>query len=105
MRPEIFTRSHGNGYDNLYDPPIEEFAVLQTILNEKNGRREVEGLQGPSILIVTKGEGSIQIQDENDSKLKCKPGFIFFIQPEVKIQLISSSDDFVTYRAFCEVNQ
>ncbi|ANZ77103.1 BA75_03374T0 [Komagataella pastoris] len=104
MRPEIFTRSHGDGYDNLYDPPIEEFAVLQTILNKKDGRREVEGLRGPSILIVTKGEGTIQIQDENDSKLNCRPGFIFFIQPEVKIQLRSSSDDFVTYRAFCEVN-
>ncbi|KAF3908821.1 hypothetical protein ABW21_db0202412 [Orbilia brochopaga] len=41
----------------LYDPPIKEFAVIRTLLAK--GSIEFEGILGPSIIIFTKGQGTI----------------------------------------------
>ncbi|ODV93391.1 hypothetical protein PACTADRAFT_77731 [Pachysolen tannophilus NRRL Y-2460] len=99
-----FPRSHGDGISVLYDPPIAEFAVLQTQFKKtpKGSIRTFDKFKGPSILIVTKGDGFIQIKNDS-TKLKANEGFTFFIAPGIEIELTSNDDEeFTTYRAFVE---
>ncbi|CAI4467573.1 CBM_collapsed_G0017860.mRNA.1.CDS.1 [Saccharomyces cerevisiae] len=101
MQPLKFDRSSGNGKAVLYNPPIEEFAVLETTFDEKLGQRHFEGVDGPSILITTKGNGYIKADGQ---KLKAEPGFVFFIAPHLPVDLEAEDEAFTTYRAFVEPN-
>lgn len=94
-----FERSYGDGASTLYNPPIDEFSVIQTVFRDRPGKRHFEGLKGPSILITTSGSGYIQA---NGVKLKAEPGFSFFIAPNIEIDLFADCTDFTTYRAFVE---
>jgi len=100
MIPNFFERSIGDGESKLYDPPIEEFSVLQTTFSEKQGTRIFKPFEGPSILIVTKGEGLLISSD--GIELKCETGFNFFIAPNVEIKLVTKDPNFTTYRAYVE---
>ena len=84
----------------LYDPPIEEFAILRTTVR-KGEKEVVPAIQGPSILIVTQGEGVIQCAGKTE---QVKPGVILFIGAGESVEMEGSgSDPAVCYRAFCEV--
>lgn len=99
-----FAKSKGDAKSVLYDPPIDEFSVLQTIFNPSHGQTQsFDGFDGPSIIIGTDGEGLIKIKDSSE-ELPFKTGYVYFIGPSVAIELISSSTDkpFTTYRAFVE---
>ncbi|GAO47464.1 hypothetical protein G7K_1671-t1 [Saitoella complicata NRRL Y-17804] len=97
MKPENFERASGK--TTLYDPPIEEFSVLRTVLGQ--GEKETtKGLQGPSIVIATKGSGSIKVGNE---KKEVKGGYVFFVGADAEVELESSSEEFVLHRAFAEV--
>lgn len=99
MQQESFERSSGAGESVLYNPPIEEFAVLETTFKKSTGVRHFKPFEGPSILITTKGNGFISTEG---IKLKAEPGFVFFIAPNTGIDLESIDKDFTTYRAFVE---
>lgn len=101
MVPEDFSRSSGAGKSILYNPPIEEFAVLQTILSKAGESRKFGKVEGPSILIVTNGAGSIKLQD-GQVELKAGTGNVFFIAPEAEVVLESTEENFISYRAFVE---
>ncbi|SCV05984.1 LANO_0H19526g1_1 [Lachancea nothofagi CBS 11611] len=101
MKLEEFPRSSGGGKSVLYNPPIEEFAVLETTFKEGAGVRSFKGLDGPSIVITTKGNGFLQT---NGTKLKAGPGFVFFIAPHTEVDMIAEDTKFTTYRAFVEPN-
>ncbi|CEP23722.1 K01809 mannose-6-phosphate isomerase [Cyberlindnera jadinii] len=100
MVAQTFERSSGDGESKLFNPPIEEFAVLQTTFNTSTGVRKFSGFEGPSILIVTKGKGLIKFQGK---ELDAEPGFNYFIAPNVEIELATNDKDFTSYRAFAEV--
>jgi mannose-6-phosphate isomerase len=76
-----------------YNPPIEEFSIYQTVLKEES--EDIKGVQGPSILIVTKGKGFM----ESDRKVEIKAGSCYFIAANVPIKI---SGNLVAYRAFCD---
>src|SRR5215472_10115438 len=71
MKPVQF---RGCQYSTLYDPPIDEFSVVRTELN--NAEEKMEPIDGPSILIVTGGNGTLSARDA-EFELKC--GGIWFI--------------------------
>ena len=100
-----FSRSKGDAQKSvLYDPPIAEFSVLQTIFNKKKGdKQDFSGFNGPSIMIATNGEGKISIKGSGDCKT-VNTGYVYFIAPGTDIELESVSTDqpFTTYRAFAE---
>lgn len=102
QKPAPFNRGLGNAIYSLYDPPIDEFSVLQIKVNEK-GLAEMGNIEGPSILIVTEGTGTISIKNE-DEKLEAFEGAVFYIAPDTEIQLENSQNNskLVCYRAFCE---
>ncbi|KAG7661639.1 PMI1 [[Candida] subhashii] len=106
MPLQEFSRSRGDAEKSvLYDPPIAEFSVLQTIFDKQVGQKQTfDGFQGPSIIIATSGSGSIQIKGDESSLQKVQTGFVYFVAPGVEIELVSESQDqeFTTYRAFVE---
>lgn len=99
MKEESFERSSGAGESVLYNPPIEEFAVLETTFEKSSGVRHFKAFEGPSIVITTKGNGYITTEGV---KLKAEPGFVFFIAPNTEVDFESIDQDFTTYRAFVE---
>ncbi|ODV82358.1 mannose-6-phosphate isomerase [Suhomyces tanzawaensis NRRL Y-17324] len=98
-----FAKSRGQAAKSvLYDPPIAEFSVLQTIFDKPDAVQSYDEFNGPSIVIATKGTGSIGINGEQP--IEVKAGYVFFVAPGVEVEVKSSSDDFTTYRAFVEDN-
>ena len=84
-------------YSTLYDPPIEEFSVVRTELN--NAEDQMEPIDGPSILIVTSGSG---ILSTASSEFEVKSGSIWFIGAGEPISL-KTKGVMETHRAFVEL--
>lgn len=82
----------------LYDPPIAEFAVLQTIFDRAGAVQHHDAFAGPSIIICTKGAGKLAFEATEEFKT----GYVYFVAPGAAIDLESSTADFTTYRAFVE---
>jgi mannose-6-phosphate isomerase len=51
----------GSSESNLYDPPIDEFSVVRTVLNGAGAKVTFEPIQGPSIVLCTEGSGKISV--------------------------------------------
>ena len=85
----------------LYDPPIEEFSVVKTELNKSGAKATFDGIQGPSIFICTRGQGKISVGPKIE---EAKEGYVFFVGATAEAVLESSSEQFTTFRAFCELD-
>ena len=85
----------------LYDPPIEEFSVLKTELHKKGAKATFDAMAGPSIVLSTRGSGSISVGPKSED---VDAGHVFFVGATAEVVLESTSDGpFVTFRAFCEL--
>jgi mannose-6-phosphate isomerase len=87
----------------LYDPPIDEFAVVRTLLRGDKAKATFEQLSGPSIIICTAGKGKISVGPTVE---EIKEGYVFFVGATAEIVLESEGgedDEFITFKAFCEV--
>ncbi|KAK4508566.1 hypothetical protein PRZ48_002305 [Zasmidium cellare] len=85
----------------LYDPPIEEFSVVKTDLNAAGGKATFAPIEGPSIIICTKGEGKISVGPKSE---EIKEGYVYFVGATAELVLESSgSEPLVTFKAFCEL--
>lgn len=84
----------------LYDPPIEEFSVIRTCLKKQGAKVMFDAIEGPSIIICTNGKGEIKTQAQQEN---VDQGFVFFLGASQTMTLESRSDEFVTFRAFCEL--
>ncbi|ORX43660.1 hypothetical protein BCR36DRAFT_586596 [Piromyces finnis] len=85
----------------LYNPPIEEFSILRTTLSPTHKRSEsFRGIRGPSIVIVTEGDGRIIFKDKIYDACK---GSIFFIGANIPITLEAVNGKTTFYRAFTEL--
>lgn len=88
----------------LYDPPIEEFSVVQTTLRGNGAKATFDPLDGPSIIICTSGKGKISV---GPTVQEVKEGYVFFVGATAECVLESEGatddDEFVTFKAFCEV--
>ncbi|RKF80738.1 Mannose-6-phosphate isomerase [Golovinomyces cichoracearum] len=84
----------------LYDPPIEEFSVLQTNLRKKGSKATFERICGPSIILCTSGSGLISTGPKFE---QLKKGYVYFIGASSCVVLESHGQDFITFRAFCEL--
>lgn len=82
----------------LYNPPIEEFAVVKTELKKPGSKATFDGIDGPSIIICTKGSGRITVSSKTE---EIKEGYVYFVGATAKCVLESDSDDFTTFKAFC----
>lgn len=93
------TAYSSNSQSTLYDPPIEEFSVVKTDLNAKGGKATFEPIEGPSIVICTKGSGKISVSNKTED---IKEGYVYFVGATAELVLESdSSEPLVTFKAFC----
>ncbi|KAK1489722.1 phosphomannose isomerase type I [Colletotrichum cuscutae] len=89
----------------LYDPPIEEFSVVRSLLNGDGAKVTFEPIEGPSIIICTSGKGTISV---GPTVQKISEGEVFFVGSTAELVLQSEGDDddeFVTFKAFCEIEE
>ena len=84
----------------LYDPPIDEFSVVKTDLKKQGAKATFEGIEGPSIIICTNGSGTIKVGNKSED---VQTGYVFFVGASAEVVLEAKSDDFVTFKAFCEL--
>ena len=85
----------------LYDPPIEEFSVVKTELRKTGAKATFEAIAGPSIFICTNGEGTISVGPKTGV---LKAGYVYFVGATAECILDSQSEDFTTFKAFCELS-
>ncbi|XXH04064.1 hypothetical protein Hte_010475 [Hypoxylon texense] len=87
----------------LYDPPIDEFSVIRTVLNGEGSKATFDPIDGPSIVICTGGKGKITVGPKTE---EIKEGYVFFVGATAELVLESQGgreDSFTTFKAFCEV--
>lgn len=86
----------------LYDPPITEFSVVNTILTpgQSEGHREIDG---PSIALIASGKGKLQWPN---GTLDVVRGEAIFVGANTAIDFFAAGDEgekLEIYRAFVEV--
>lgn len=94
---------YSSALSTLYDPPIPEFSVVQ--VKVPTGAMETHPkLDGPSIVIVTEGGGSVNWGNET---LGLGQGDVFFVGAGTEISMTNGKgpgEDFILYRAYVEAN-
>lgn len=87
----------------LYDPPIEEFSVVKTDLNKNGAKVTFESVEGPSIIICTKGRGKISVGPKVED---IQEGYVYFVGATATLVMESEGDEpLVTFKAFCELGE
>ncbi|KAI0836572.1 mannose-6-phosphate isomerase [Hypoxylon sp. FL0890] len=87
----------------LYDPPIEEFSVIRSVLKGDGSKATFDPIDGPSIVICTGGKGKITVGPKTE---EVKEGYVYFVGATAELVLESqggSDDSFTIFKAFCEV--
>jgi mannose-6-phosphate isomerase len=86
----------------LYDPQgIEEFSVVKTDLKRKGAKATFDPIDGPSIIICTKGKGKISVGPKVED---IEEGFVYFVGAMAELVLESEGEEeFTTFKAFCEL--
>jgi mannose-6-phosphate isomerase len=96
LRSKSFDRSK-NGKTKIYAPPLSEFDMLATEVGagEKEG---IGALKGPSIMIVTKGKGTMRAEGK---EFKLSEGYIFFVGQGVELEF-EAQEALQIFTAFAE---
>ncbi|KAI1362588.1 mannose-6-phosphate isomerase [Xylaria arbuscula] len=87
----------------LYDPPIDEFSVIRSVLRGNGSKVTFDPIDGPSIVICTSGKGKVSVGSKTE---EIKEGYVFFVGATAELIMESEGeqdDEFITFKAFCEV--
>ncbi|KAH8428562.1 uncharacterized protein LDX57_006258 [Aspergillus melleus] len=87
-----------NGRTHVYAPPFSEFNVLATGLGSGERERH-EKIGGPSLLLVTKGEG--RMVDGEGHSWDVKEGAVFFVGQGVELEFVADKG-LALYRPYAE---
>lgn len=98
MLPSKTSKRGRHGRTKEYAPPMSEFNMLVTQLEAKQ-QEVVEPVQGPSIMIVTSGSGTMKVEGKTHD---LKEGYVFFTGQGVAVEF-ESEKGMVAYRAYAEV--
>jgi mannose-6-phosphate isomerase len=85
----------------LYDPPIDEFSVIKIAL-QKDEKTKHRGIEGPSICIVTKGDGRVTWGDVSKGEERVKKGDVVFVGAGEGVEW-GAEGELEVFRAFVEV--
>ena len=86
-----------DGKTVIYAPALSEFNLLVTRLG-KGEKEGVKAVNGPSIMIVLQGIGTMKAKGQST---ELKEGFIFFIGQGVDVEF-ESREDLIAYRAYAD---
>jgi mannose-6-phosphate isomerase len=104
--PYPYVQLNGSAYTAnssalLYDPPIEEFSVVRLELKGEGARASFEGIEGPSVIICTKGSGKIKVGNKEE---EIKEGYVFFVGATAEVVVEGKGGEgLVLFKAFCEL--
>lgn len=88
-----------NRKTQVYAPPMSEFDMLRTRLG-KGDTEMIVKIDGPSVLFVTDGQGTLVAEGEH---FDLREGFIFFVGHGIEVELKGgSTDELNVWRAFAE---
>ena len=93
-----YVKLEKSGSAILYDPPIEEFSVVKTELEDAGAKATFDAIDGPSIIICTSGEGTISVGNKTED---VKTGYVYFVGATAECVLESKKEGFTTFKAFC----
>jgi len=105
---KLNTTAYSSSSSNtLYDPPIPEFAVVRTALNKSGAKTTFDPIDGPSIVLCTKGKGTISV---GPKKEELKEGYVYFVGATAEVVIESETDagdeeGLVTFKAFCQLDE
>ncbi|EGO60046.1 hypothetical protein NEUTE1DRAFT_119344 [Neurospora tetrasperma FGSC 2508] len=85
-----------------YNPPIEEFSVIRSLLKSQGSKVTFKPIDGPSIIICTEGQGKISVGPKVQ---EIKKGHVFFVGATAECVLESEDDQFETFKAFCVLDE
>ncbi|KDN45609.1 mannose-6-phosphate isomerase [Tilletiaria anomala UBC 951] len=95
------------GLSTLYQPPIDEFNVLRTVLGGCHGKEESHrSIRGPSITIVTQGKVKTtwDIEGANSGSMDLVEGNVIFIAASTTVNfLVYGEQEAILFRAYVEV--
>ncbi|KAF9261737.1 mannos-6-phosphate isomerase [Marasmius fiardii PR-910] len=98
VKPTPFPPSSTSSSSKLYDPPIEEFSVIEIKLRNVEEKEAHPPVSGPSIVVVVQGKGRVQWTGNH---LDIKSGDVFFIGAETGVNFDAEGDEeLVMYRAY-----
>ncbi|KAI8327385.1 phosphomannose isomerase type I [Blakeslea trispora] len=86
----------------LYDPPIDEFAVIWTKLNSSGLVEKHDAIEGPSVLIVASGSGTLSSQGK---EYDLQEGYVYFVGANTPISAVSAESGLEFYRAYAVATQ
>lgn len=100
LQPTKFT---DDGTTMLYDPPIDEFSVLKIELNDSASTTH-RAIAGPSLCVVTEGEGTISWEGEGQGEETVGKGDVLFVAAEREVSW-TAGEQLEVFRAFVEAGK
>lgn len=89
-----------------YNPKeIDEFAVVRAALNKSGAKATFNDIDGPSIVLATKGKGTISVGNKSE---KIEEGYVFFVGSTATLIIESETDaedggeGLVVFKAYCD---
>ncbi|KAJ2004690.1 Mannose-6-phosphate isomerase [Coemansia thaxteri] len=98
LRPHAY--AHGGPASVVYDPPIDEFAVVRTALAPAQ-REALAAVAGPQILLAAEGCGVLRLPASGESH-ELRPGLVYFVGAATPLSIeADEASALVTYAAQC----
>eukprot|EP00884_Botryococcus_braunii_P009308 jgi/Botrbrau1/18379/Bobra.0403s0003.1 len=102
-RPEVLIGEEVQEYTKVYSPPFEEFEVFRVDL-PASASTILPGNQGPTIVLVMQGEGSIKavsriVNDATQSLVTVGTGGIFFVPAQTSLEISAAAEDLLLWIA------
>jgi len=83
----------------LYRSWTDEYHVLNIVLASRNIQATSDSIPGPSILICTRGKGTLTVDDQTE---EVELGFVFFITSSKTLVIRNCAEEgLILYRACC----
>lgn len=80
---------------------------MRTALNKSGAKATFDPIDGPSIVLCTKGKGTISVGNKEE---RMEEGYVFFVGATAEVVMSSETDaedgeGLVTFKAFCEIEE
>ena len=96
-----------NSTVKVYNPTeIDEFAVVRAALNKVGAKATFDPIDGPSIVLCTKGKGTVSLAGNFAQKIE--EGYVFFAGSTANVVIESETDaeddgeGLVIFKAYCD---
>ncbi len=97
LEMSVFSGSSA-GSTKIYAPPMSEFNMLITEMNA-DSKETVKAVNGPSIMIVTSGNGKMVLEGKSRD---LSFGYIYFVGQGVEAEFETQDEKLMVYRAYAE---